>query len=186
MKTITDEYMEENWEEVERQSKEYAEYASNSKIALIKSLKFYAVTWGLVLVIGLLATLLKWKILAMLVALLETVAIFGGYVVGFYYKGVKPVYKLLRYYLVSIMEKLRNIGGFFNIIPFVGLIINLWVMIIDLWLITIAISIWLFVSPLAYFLAYKFFNKLSKGYKDGLEWHNKRKARNYADIDEAE
>ena len=184
MKTVTDEYMEENWEEVEWQSKEYAEYASNSKIALIKSLKFYAIGWGAFFVVTVLAALLDWGVLAAVALIISIITMFGGYVVGFYYKGVKPVYKLLRYYLVSIMEKLRNIGGFFNIIPFVGLIINLWVMIIDLWLITIAISIWLFASPLAYFWAYKFFGKLSKGYKDGLEWNARRRARNYADLEE--
>lgn len=184
MKTITDEYMEQNREEVEYYAEEYAEYAANTKIVLIKSLKFYAVGFGVFLAVTALAALLDWGFLAAIAAFILTITVFGGLAIGFIYKGIKPVFKMMKYYLVTIMEKLRDIGAFFSIIPFAGLIINFGIMIIDLWLISFAIGLWTTVPPVVYFGAYKFFSKLSKGYKDGLEWHNRRKARNYADLEE--
>ena len=182
MKTITDEIFEQNRDELGYLYEEYKEYAVNAKIAASKSIKFYLVNWGLTIVFALLFQLLKWEFLAKLDFLFTVIAMFGGLAIGFYFKGVKPVFKMFKYYWSTITEKTNAVGGFFGLIPFVGWFLNFCIMLFDIWVFSAFVAIWIGCSPLTYYWAHRFFIKLSKKFEEGLDIFDKRQANNFASV----
>lgn len=186
MKTVTDEYLEQNREQVEAWYEEYSGYVESAKTAAIKSIKFYVIGFGSFLLFAWLYTLLEWKLLANLCVLIMLITLCGGIIIGFYFKGVKPVFKMYKYYWSSILSVANKINILGNL-PFIGWIITLFVLSFDLWVVCFSIACWMMCPPLLYFLAHCFFKKATKGYKQGIEWHDRRKANNYeSSVDEVE
>ncbi|MBO5179111.1 MAG: hypothetical protein J6B87_02035, partial [Clostridia bacterium] len=94
MKTVTDEYLEQNKEKVEKWYQEYTKYVKDAKMAAIISLIFYVIGWGSFFLILCLYGLLKWKLLVYLCVFIMFVVIFGGLIIGICFKGIKPVFKM--------------------------------------------------------------------------------------------
>lgn len=187
MKTVTDEYLEQNKEKVEKWYQEYTKYVNDAKMAAIMSLIFYVIGWGSFFLILCLYGLLKWKLLVYLCVFIMFVVIFGGLIIGICFKGIKPVFKMCKYYWISAVEISSKINSVLGSLPFIGWIFWVLKLAFDLWVICFFIYCWISFSPLMYFLAYLFFKKATKGHKQGIEWHERRKANNYADaVDKAE